>query len=242
MIKLITFDLWNTLISDTGSSEVRKYRIEKLKKMFAEGFGREFTDEEINSSIQHSWKVFTVEWDTRGYTPTSSYMVKQMFEHLNLEHTNSVFEPAVELMETALHRSESAFVQGIEELLERVKYDYALAVISDTGFTPGRHLREVLKKRGVFRYFTMFAFSDEIGVAKPDRRIFEYVLSRTGAKPHEAVHIGDLLKTDIKGAKNAGMKAVHFTKEVFIKEDRDDIVPDFSTDDTDKIFEFIRTL
>jgi len=242
MIKLITFDLWNTLISDVGSADTRKFRIERLKKMFKEGFDRDFLSEEIDAAINNAWKVFTVEWDSRNYTPTTVYMVRQMFSFLKLDHSTYVFDSAVNLMETALLTSESRFVEGIEELVKKVNSDYALAVISDTGFAPGKHLREVLKKKGIFRYFSMFAFSDEIGVAKPDKRIFNYVLESVGVLPSEAVHIGDLLKTDIKGAKDSGMKAVHFTKEVFVKEDREDIKPDFASDDAMCIYKYIRSL
>jgi putative hydrolase of the HAD superfamily len=48
-------------------------------------------------------------------------------------------------------------------------------------------------------------------VSKPHTRIFRVTLDRLGARPHEAVHLGDLTHSDIAGAKAIGMVAVRLT-------------------------------
>ena len=50
--------------------------------------------------------------------------------------------------------------------------------------------------------------SAEEGVAKPDRRIFDIALERSGCKPENAVMIGDRVDNDILPAKAVGMKTV----------------------------------
>ncbi|QNE35142.1 HAD family hydrolase [Leifsonia shinshuensis] len=50
--------------------------------------------------------------------------------------------------------------------------------------------------------------SGEVGVAKPDSRIFEYACSVFGARPAEAVYVGDRLRTDAIGAARAGLTGV----------------------------------
>jgi len=57
-------------------------------------------------------------------------------------------------------------------------------------------------------------FSDEIGIRKPDGRIFQLVAKKMKMEPCEIVHIGDNLKADINGAKSAGFKAIHFSSDV----------------------------
>jgi putative hydrolase of the HAD superfamily len=64
--------------------------------------------------------------------------------------------------------------------------------------------------------------SHVIGAAKPDPRIFEIALARAGAElvalgrpratvtPVEVVHIGDMLSTDVAGARAAGITPIHF--------------------------------
>ena len=63
---------------------------------------------------------------------------------------------------------------------------------------------------GLERYFSAFFFSDEHGFSKPDRRAFLTPLAELGIAPHEAVHVGDIQRTDIDGAQAAGLRAVHF--------------------------------
>jgi putative hydrolase of the HAD superfamily len=48
----------------------------------------------------------------------------------------------------------------------------------------------------------------DVGYLKPHRRIFEQALTELGAAPDEAVFVGDSLTADIRGAQEAGMRAV----------------------------------
>lgn len=50
--------------------------------------------------------------------------------------------------------------------------------------------------------------SGEIGVAKPDRRIFEVACAAYGVAPADAVYVGDRLHTDAIGAASAGLRGV----------------------------------
>lgn len=54
--------------------------------------------------------------------------------------------------------------------------------------------------------------SHVVGAAKPDPRIFEVALARAGAgiRPSEVVHVGDMLSTDVAGARAAGITPIHF--------------------------------
>ncbi len=49
--------------------------------------------------------------------------------------------------------------------------------------------------------------SETVGAHKPDPRIFEYALEKTGGVAEESVHIGDHLANDIAGAIGAGLRA-----------------------------------
>ena len=81
---------------------------------------------------------------------------------------------------------------------------YALGVIANQ--TDG--LRKRLEDFGILRFFTHVISSWDIGVMKPDPRIFAYALDEAGCLPGEAVMIGDRLDNDIVPAKAAGMKTV----------------------------------
>lgn len=50
--------------------------------------------------------------------------------------------------------------------------------------------------------------SCEEGVEKPDPRLFEIALERSGAKAETTVHVGDIYQVDVVGARAAGIRAV----------------------------------
>jgi putative hydrolase of the HAD superfamily len=102
-------------------------------------------------------------------------------------------------------------ITGVRDALELLKPDYKLAIVSDTGFSPGKVLRQLMINENVFDYFSYFSFSDETGVSKPDPLAFSTVIEACGIAPENCAHIGDIESTDIAGAKNLGMKAIRFT-------------------------------
>lgn len=80
-----------------------------------------------------------------------------------------------------------------------------LGVISNTfvpGFVHDRHL----EMAGLLEFFPVRVYSSAVRYRKPDRRIFDAAMSRLNVLPSEALFVGDLVKTDIVGARRAGMK------------------------------------
>jgi putative hydrolase of the HAD superfamily len=99
---------------------------------------------------------------------------------------------------------------AVREILPQLAERYRLALISDTAFSPGCVLRELLRRYGLAELFSAYSFSDETGVAKPHPRAYLTVLDELRARPEEALHIGDLEETDVRGAKRLGMQAILF--------------------------------
>ena len=88
-----------------------------------------------------------------------------------------------------------------------------LAIISNTGRTPGTMLRQLLARAGVLDAFAVLSFSDERGVRKPDPAIFRRTLAEAGCEPASAVHVGDDPVTDVAGARAVGMRALHYVPD-----------------------------
>ena len=79
-----------------------------------------------------------------------------------------------------------------------------LAVVSNANGTLRAHFR----KLGLDRTFECVLDSCEEGVEKPDPRIFQNALARSGANPANTIHVGDLYEVDVVGARAAGIRPV----------------------------------
>lgn len=100
--------------------------------------------------------------------------------------------------------------QGCLEALNYLHTKYQLHIITN-GFKEVQSVK--IKSSGLNMYFKNIITSEEIGYSKPEKKIFKYAEKLANTKPSECVMIGDNYETDIKGALNAGWKALHFNNE-----------------------------
>jgi putative hydrolase of the HAD superfamily len=61
--------------------------------------------------------------------------------------------------------------------------------------------------------FAFVVFSQDVQVVKPDPRIFHITAQRAGCELTEMLHVGDSLKNDVVGARNAGVPCVWLNRE-----------------------------
>ena len=69
-------------------------------------------------------------------------------------------------------------------------------------------VREALERDGLAGAFEIWAISEELGVEKPDPRIFEAAVREADVGPYRAAMCGDRLDYDVEPARSAGMKTV----------------------------------
>lgn len=81
---------------------------------------------------------------------------------------------------------------------------------------------------GLRKYFDVIVISGEHGYAKPDQRLFEYALKQLKSEKSGAVMVGDRLNTDIKGARDYGIKAIWINRDAA---DHGEILPDYEISD-----------
>jgi HAD superfamily hydrolase (TIGR01549 family) len=79
---------------------------------------------------------------------------------------------------------------------------------------------------GMAHHFTVSLAAATFGSAKPDAAIFHAACEQLGVAPHDAVYVGDDLKYDVRGAQNAGMRAVWLKRGDTRAQQQGDIVPD----------------
>jgi len=92
-----------------------------------------------------------------------------------------------------------------EPTLADLARDHHLALLTNGA---GDVQREKLSRTPFARYFHTVIVSLEVGIGKPDPRVFDIVVSRLGVATSDAVMVGDSLVRDIGGAQRAGMRAI----------------------------------
>lgn len=93
------------------------------------------------------------------------------------------------------------------EFLEKIKEHFKVYVITNG-------VKFVQEKRielsSLKKYFDKIYISEEIGLQKPDKNFFLYVLNDTKSNKENTIVIGDSLTSDITGANNTGLKSIWF--------------------------------
>ena len=118
--------------------------------------------------------------------------------------------------------------------LKRYKLRYRMGLL--TNGVPDLQRRKI-KGTGLGRFFDEIIVSGEFGIGKPDRKIFERMLSRFDVKPDSVLVVGDSLKSDVQGAHEVGMKAIWVNRSEEAPDDS--IVPDFTVNCLDQLNEII---
>jgi putative hydrolase of the HAD superfamily len=103
--------------------------------------------------------------------------------------------------------TKNRLIDGAIELLEYLRPKYNMYILSN-GFKELQSHK--MRTAGIDKYFDALILSEDIGVNKPNRELYEYALEKTGSKLEESIMIGDMFETDIVGAANIGMKQIYF--------------------------------
>lgn len=225
MIKAVTFDLWNTLISDRNYDDLRIRCLAKI--LSQQSIIKDYNEisEAISAAHERAHKV----WEKENYRYVSvDERLEYLLENLKVNLPKNLKLSIVKEFRETILRNPPSLVEGVQEVLESLKPDYKLGIICDTGITPGNILRIILERAQILGFFEVTVFSDEVGYNKPHRHMFETALKELRVETSEAIHVGDLLQTDVAGAKAMGMKAVWFNRGGLVKTDQ--CAPDFEVD------------
>ena len=96
------------------------------------------------------------------------------------------------------------YPEAIETLRALRQRGLKLAVVSNFD----SRLRNILEGLGAASWFDGIFISSAVGYAKPDRRIFDFVIKSRQLVATTVLHVGDSVTNDIGGATNAGVKAI----------------------------------
>jgi putative hydrolase of the HAD superfamily len=209
--RAITFDFWNTLYADGGSpvDAIVAHRLQILRRAL-EACGGTADDEQLDVAYRSGFKAYLRAWE-QGQHFGAREQVAHVLAQLGVVCRGPACDAAALEIEETGRQAELRLLPGVLQTIPQLAGSgVRLGLISDTGLTPGRILRELLEKDGLLQYFSALTFSDETGFPKPDERMFLGTLAQLGARPADSAHVGDTARTDIAGAQHLGMVAVRF--------------------------------
>lgn len=207
MLHTVTFDFWGTLYQNAYAREDRLHLLQEALAAHDQPRSRE----EIEAAYAHARSVWDRTWREEQRSIPIERWLHEILTHLNAElPEETLIDLGAAIEEVYLQSDRPRPVPGASEVVPRLAQRYRLGLISDTGLTPGRVLRKIMDRDGLLRHFQALTFSDELGAAKPLPAPFLHTLERLDAQPERAAHVGDLPETDLRGARDVGMKAVLF--------------------------------
>ena len=98
------------------------------------------------------------------------------------------------------------------EALDYLRPRYSLYILSN-GFTELQTRK--MQSAGILGYFDGIVLSEDVGINKPDRRLFDHALGVAGATIREVLMIGDDFAVDIEGAHAAGWDQMFYNYRNF---------------------------
>ena len=198
MIEVVTFDLDNTLwqtddVIRRAEAAMRSWLSERVPAFptlfdgatlwaLREGVAKDQPD------IVHDVTRLRLEVLRRALTQCG----------LDAERANRYAARAFEAFAEVRHQV--AYYDGALQTLDTLARRYVLGALTNGNADYAR--------LGLDRYFAFGFTAADVGASKPHPAMFRAALKHTGVVPGAAVHVGDHPEHDVRGAQNAGMRAV----------------------------------
>ena len=183
-VKWIFFDLGWTIVDEAPA---HLERLQKTQSLLT-GFGIPSSIDELESLVQRSAAEF-VESPYRG-------MLSKLV--ITNDQRNKILE------EARYNHSLEVLFPGVSELLMELKKNRNLGIIANQS----RGAAKRLEALGILNHLSLVLSSTEVGLSKPDPRIFKHALEKAECQPGDAIMVGDRLDNDVSPAKKMGFGTI----------------------------------
>ncbi|HLD49006.1 MAG TPA: HAD-IA family hydrolase [archaeon] len=190
MIKLIIFDLWQTLA-------YRDVEYSTTSKMLEET-GISIPKEKFVKIFEESLQ--TKKWESKF----EAY--KSLCKNMGLKTTKDMIKLLMSIRDKA--ESETKLYSHTIFMLKQLRdQGYKTGLISNSSVFA---IEQIKKKTDLLNYIDYPLFSFDVGVIKPNLKFFRAMLNISKCKPKETIMIGDKLNDDVIPPKSLGMSAILF--------------------------------
>ncbi|WP_072053037.1 HAD family hydrolase [Hymenobacter terrenus] len=138
------------------------------------------------------------------YTPQEARLLRfqRLVASYQIAATDAEIDQFIHLQQTHYHRLHRP-VTGAVALLKALKPQYRIGIVTNNHTL---EQEDKLRFLGMDRLVDALITSEEVGVAKPDPRIFQVALQRLDSLPEETALVGDNWHVDVVGALGVGIR------------------------------------
>jgi len=205
-VDAVLFDLFNTLILLEKDEVFYTPCLRKLHEFLAKhGIDVAFNDfERVYFDVREKLYAKTEESFQEPHFNVRISQTLQRFGY-NFEASDPVVTGATDAFSDELTRYVRLDEEACE-VLQKLHGKYKLGIISN--FAIPECVWRMVERFNLTRFFDVILISGAINKRKPSPEIFERALETLNVNASDSVFVGDMPGLDIKGAKNAGIKAI----------------------------------
>jgi putative hydrolase of the HAD superfamily len=241
MLKAVLFDLGGTLLHYESATA-------DIFDLNRQGFAGLYRYLSANGQVALSEGTFvmavnaraTAAWQTalasfRGGSVETS--VKATLADLGLSLTDAEWQAARQAFYEPIRQSIVAR-KGAQYTLRALRdQGVVLGILSNTFWAADVHDAD-LSRFGLLEFLPTRLYSCDIGRLKPHPESFKMALTALGVEPHEAIYVGDRLKTDVEPARQVGLWGV-LIRVPFRDEESEETMPDAIIDELPELIRLL---
>ena len=203
--EMIILDYGHTLLcepdwnSDRGNVELMKYIVKNPNNC---------TIEDIQSEVNKIFGEIESVRNTLGYDIPARVGNRLAFEHLGIEFSLTPLDHEIIFWTAA---SQGAIMPYADEMIDYLNQaGIRTAVISNNAWS-GEAIKERFDRLLPNNRFEFIISSCDYMIRKPDKRLFEIALMKSGLTSDKVWYCGDSYSNDVVGANNAGIFPVYYS-------------------------------
>ncbi|MEM1561291.1 MAG: HAD family hydrolase [Ignisphaera sp.] len=205
MIRVVSFDLWFTLIWEKHPDDEELYSRMRVESIFKILRSRGY-DVSLGRIREIYMGLGAARMVMNGREIASMILIG-----LGLKNRGELIDEIAEVYEMSTSEfrpRENPEARHVLSTLKRM--GMRIAIVSNTSFS-GRGVKALLRNVGIDNYVDVVISSSDVGFAKPQRMIFQRLVTSIGIEPTEVVHVGDACVEDVMGALASNIHAVYYT-------------------------------
>jgi putative hydrolase of the HAD superfamily len=205
----ISFDFWNTLYGNGDEPERHNRRVNFFYNVVSKYIKTDYNT--IEKAFRASTEYFVHEWQNNFRTPTAPERILYMSDILSVNLKKIDLEKTVDFFGKLIFSVPPVTNRKNLNMVRQLAEKYPLGLISDTGYISGNYIRQFLTDQEMMTPFTSLIFSDEHSHCKPHSSLYKLTCDNLKIQCSHLIHIGDLEKTDVKGANDSGGISIKYT-------------------------------